>query len=115
MVVEAGVSIIIALVGVIATFATIKSKVDGILIRVDAFGKKIDQHSEILAEHKIKIAQAPTTEFVDNRYVSKELFISFEKHLDDKLESINRGLDGRFESLEKSIMSAIERVENGKG
>jgi len=68
----------------------------------EAFGKKIDIHSREIVELKTKLANVPTMEEVRNEFVSKEMFKQMEKHIDEKFDKVENGLDKILSKLDKS-------------
>ena len=123
------VSLIIALIGVISSFSVIKQKVneggskdteqderlkvlekfmnektpflDHLSKVENAYGKKLDEHSNALVEVKEKITQAPTMTEVRNEFVSKEMFKQMEKHIDEKFDKLENGIEKILYKLEK--------------
>jgi len=96
------VSVAIAAIAGIATFTAVKSKVEGMSKRQDKIGEKIDEHSELLAAHNIRILQAPTKDFVDNKFVTKELFQQFEKHMEEHFKGITSALKELSQNVKDS-------------
>jgi hypothetical protein len=102
------ISVIIAVVGVISTFAVTKNKVENNDKQIEAifkmlkgFGEKVDNHSESLSEHKVMIKSSMTMSQADNKYVSKEMFKQMEKHIDGKFETLENGIEKILLKLEK--------------
>jgi phosphopantetheine adenylyltransferase len=123
------VSLIIAFIGAVSSFAVIKQKVneggskdreqddrlktlekfmnektpflDHLSKVENAYGKKLDDHSNALVEVKEKITQAPTMTEVRNEFVSKEMFKQMEKHIDEKFDKLENGIEKILTKLEK--------------
>ncbi len=101
-------SLVIAIVGVISTFAVTKNKVDNNDKQIEALfkmnksiGEKVDNHGESLSEHKVMIKSSMTMNDADNKYVSKEMFQQMEKHMDDKFDRLENGIEKILTKLEK--------------
>jgi hypothetical protein len=62
---------------------------------------KLDIANEVLAEHKVKLGTAPTMEQVRAEFVSKEMFKQMEKHIDEKFDKLENGIDKILNKLEK--------------
>jgi len=66
------------------------------------FFEKLDIMNETITEHKTKLANAPTMEQVRVEFVSKEMFKQMEKHIDEK-----------FDKLESGIEKILNKLDNG--
>ena len=124
------VSVAVALVGVISTFAVMRSNVHRLtetnkeqgkkleelekfrnenapviahLSKVEGLMfKKIDGHSAVLASLKEQISQVPSMREVRGEFVTKELFLQFEKHIDGRFDGLSKGFNkGLAEILDK--------------
>ena len=123
------ISVIIAGVGVVSSFAVIKQKVNEggskdteqdqrlallekfmnekkplleHLSKVEhAFGKKLDEHGNSIVELRERLSQNPTMKEVRDEFVSKEMFKQMEKHIDEKFDRVEMGLSKILEKLEK--------------
>ena len=121
------ISLVIAFIGVISSFAVIKQKVNEggskdkeqdhrlkdlekfmnekqpLLVHLSkiehAYGKKLDEHSSAIVAVKEKITQAPTMKEVRDEFVSKEMFKQMEKHIDEKFDRVELGLSKILEKL----------------
>lgn len=123
------VSLVIALVGVVSSFAVIRQKVneggnkdqeqDKRLTDLEkfmneknpmlnhfskieeAYGKKLDTHSRDITELQQKITQTPTMTEVRNEFVTKEMFKQMEKHIDEKFDKLESGIEKILNKLDK--------------
>lgn len=102
------ISIVIAIVGVVSTFAITKNKVENNDKQIEAIfkilkdlGEKVDLHSESLSEHKVMIKSSMTMTQADNKFVSKELFKQMEKHIDEKFDKLENGIEKILAKLVK--------------
>ena len=108
------VSVVVALVGVVSTFAVMRSNVHRLnetnkeqakkleelekfrnenapviahLSKVeDSMFAKIDSHSESLTSLKEQVGQVPSMKEVRDEFVTKELFLQMQKHMDEKFD-----------------------------
>lgn len=67
----------------------------------EAYGKKLDFHAKELVEVKTKLGQAPTMKEVREEFVSKEVFLQMEKHIDEKFAGLQGGIDKILNKLDK--------------
>lgn len=123
------VSLVIALVGVVSSFAVIRQKVneggnkdqeqDKRLTELEkfmneknpmlnhfskieeAYGKKLDNHSRDITELQQKITQTPTMTEARNEFVTKEMFKQMEKHIDEKFDKLESGIEKILNKLDK--------------
>lgn len=123
------VSLVIALVGVVSSFAVIRQKVneggnkdqeqDKRLTELEKFmneknpmlnhfskieegyGKKLNKHSMDITELQQKITQTPTMTEVRNEFVTKEMFKQMEKHIDEKFDKLENGIEKILNKLDK--------------
>lgn len=105
------INIAIALVGVITTFITMKDKIDGLIKsneekdrKLDSLHRRLDNHGDDIVKLNTKAELAMTAKDVDEKYVSKELFRQFEKHIDKRFDRIEDG--------QGKILSFIEKVSS---
>lgn len=112
MVVETGLLISGATVvaSIAGSWAVIKSnnerhgkEIEGIKGSVNGLGGRIDIHGESIVELRTKQSASITARECDDKYVSKELFRQFEKHL-----------DGRFDTIETGMGKILGYLENGR-
>lgn len=133
------ISVVIAIVGYIAMAVTVKNKTeqnskDIEAIRkehkesVSVIGSKMDDHfkeddvihgrifgkldkaSEELATHKVQLANSPSMEQVRNEFVSKEMFKQLEKNIDSKIDTTEKHLLDKVDTMGKSINETLQRV-----
>ncbi|WP_373073875.1 hypothetical protein [Sulfurimonas sp.] len=62
---------------------------------------KIDELNTEIAEHKVRLGNAPTMEQVRAEFVSKEMFKQMEKHIDEKFDKLENGIDKILDKLDK--------------
>ena len=123
------VSVVVALVGVVSTFAVLRSNVHRLnetnkeqakkLEQLERFGNenapviahlskaedlmfaKLDAHSESLTSLKEQVGQAPSMKEVRDEFVTKELFMQMQKHMDEKFDHVDKGLAKILSKLEE--------------
>ncbi|MBE0471772.1 MAG: hypothetical protein IBX55_19960 [Methyloprofundus sp.] len=107
----AAASVILTWVG---TFAVMRYRIDNaektsekdqgeVQKRLDRYGLKIDDHSELLREHSAKIDQSPTMSEVRAEFVSKEFFQLHKEHIDNQFKNLNRHLDKHNAEVTEAI------------
>lgn len=129
------ISVVIALVGVISTFAVYKNKVsdsedrdkkqDDRLEKLEKFMNsntpllehlsksenaifaKLDKHSSGITTLQQQIGQSPTMKEVRDEFMTKEMFRQVEKHIDNRFDTFEKKFDGLNEGLEK-ILAAVK-------
>ena len=90
------------LVTIVMFFITVgyyKGKVDTIIkdnealhSKMDAYHHRLDIHGDDLVRLNTKAELAITAKEVDEKYLSKELFRQFEKHIDGRFDGVEAGL-----------------------
>ena len=90
------------LVTIVMFFITVgyyKGKVDTITkdnealhSKMDAYHHRLDIHGDDLVRLNTKAELSITAKEVDEKYLSKELFRQFEKHIDGRFDGIEAGL-----------------------
>lgn len=123
------ISLIIAIVGAVATYAVMRNNVDRLVkenekLKTDfaelekfknetkpqfyAMTKACDEikdkqaeQSQIIAQLKEQIAQAPTMKEVRQEFVTKEMFKQMEKHIDEKFSLVQHGIDEILKKLDR--------------
>lgn len=90
------------LVTIVMFFITVgyyKGKVDTITkdnealhSKMDAYHHRLDTHGDDLVRLNTKAELAITAKEVDEKYLSKELFRQFEKHIDGRFDGVEAGL-----------------------
>ena len=103
--------IIANLVTIVIFFITVgyyKGKVDAILkdneqlhSKLDAYHRRLDVHGDDLVRLNTKSELAITAKEVDEKYLSKELFRQFEKHIDGRFDGVEAGL--------KQILNLVQK------
>jgi len=63
--------------------------------------EKLDGINETITEHKTRLGNAPSMEQVRAEFVSKEMFKQMEKHIDEKFDKVENGIDKILSKLEK--------------
>ena len=94
--------IVANLATIIAFFITVgyyKGKVDALSkdnealhAKMDAYHRRLDTHGDDIVRLNTKAELAMTAKEVDEKYVSKELFRQFEKHIDGRFDGIDTSL-----------------------
>ena len=123
------VSVAIALVGVVSVFAVMRANVNSLneenkeqakkLEQLEKFKsenvpvikhlsnvenlafKKIDNHSNLLTSLREQIGQVPSMREVRDEFVTKELFLQMQKHMDEKFDHLDKGLGKILDKLEE--------------
>lgn len=90
------------LVTIVMFFITVgyyKGKVDTITkdneslhSKMDSYHHRLDIHGDDLVRLNTKAELAITAKEVDEKYLSKELFRQFEKHIDGRFDGVEAGL-----------------------
>lgn len=73
----------------------------GINQKLDAYHRRLDTHGDDIVILNTKAELAITSKEVDEKYLSKEMFRQFEKHIDDKFDSVQAGLDKILSFIQK--------------
>lgn len=60
--------------------------------KIDAYHRRLDTHGDDLVRLNTKAELAITAKEVDEKYLSKELFRQFEKHIDGRFDGVEAGL-----------------------
>lgn len=69
--------------------------------KLDAYHRRLDTHGDDIVILNTKAELAITSKEVDEKYLSKEMFRQFEKHIDDKFDSVQAGLDKILSFIQK--------------
>ena len=96
-------NIIVAAIGFIAMVAVTKYVVGELKKNVNIIFDRLDKHGDDLVALNTKSELAVTAKDVDDKFVSKELFRQFEKHM-----------DRRFDNLETGQRQILEYISSGK-
>lgn len=125
------ISLVIAIIGAVATYAVMRNNVDRLVkenekLKEDfaelekfknetkpqffAMSKSCDEikdkqaeQSQIIAQLKEQIAQAPTMKEVRQEFVTKEMFKQMEKHIDEKFSLVQHGIDEILKKLDRRV------------
>ena len=99
------------LVTIVMFFITVgyyKGKVDTILkdnetlhSEMDIYHRRLDTHGDDIVRLNTKAELAITAKEVDEKYLSKELFRQFEKHIDGRFDGVEAGL--------KQILNLVQK------
>lgn len=60
--------------------------------KMDAYHRRLDTHGDDIVRLNTKAELAITAKEVDEKYLSKELFRQFEKHIDGRFDGVEAGL-----------------------
>lgn len=82
---------------------TISKDNDNLNNKLDAYHRRMDVHGDDIVRLNTKAELAMTAKEVDEKYVSKELFRQFEKHIDK-----------RFDCLDESLGKILNYMKEGK-
>ena len=77
---------------IIGTAYVIKHMVAELKKTVDSHNIRLEKHGDDLVKLNTRSELAVTAEQVDSKYVSKELFRQFEKHIDKRFDSVEDGM-----------------------
>lgn len=71
--------------------------------KMDAYHRRADVHGDDIVRLNTKAELAMTAKEVDEKYVSKELFRQFEKHI-----------DGRFDGIDTSLSEILSYIKKDR-
>ena len=71
---------------------TITKDNDALHSKMDEYHRRLDTHGDDLVRLNTKAELAITAKEVDEKYLSKELFRQFEKHIDGRFDGVEAGL-----------------------
>jgi hypothetical protein len=97
------ISVILAVVGAIGIFAVTRYITTDNSKRIDAIAKKVDDHAEVLSEHKIIVSSVVTMDQVDVKFITRDLFAAHEKHIDQRFLSLEKKLDSEFSDIKEIL------------
>lgn len=107
------VSLGIGAITYISLFVTVKNKVDSHQREIDESHKiiktlfaRLDKHGDDIVKLNTQSELSMTQKDVDNKYVSKELFRQYEKHIDKRFD--------RLEAGQGKILAFIEDITKRK-
>lgn len=99
------------LITIVIFFITVgyyKGKVDSITkdneslhTKLDAYHRRLDTHGDDLVRLNTKSELAITAKEVDEKYLSKEMFRQFEKHIDNRFDNIEASLQQILNFIKK--------------
>lgn len=69
--------------------------------KMDAYHRRLDTHGDDIVRLNTKAELAITAKEVDEKYLSKELFRQFEKHIDGRFDGVETGL--------KQILNLVQK------
>lgn len=69
--------------------------------KLDAYHKRLDTHGDDLVRLNTKAELAITAKEVDEKYLSKEMFRQFEKHIDNRFDNIETSLQQILNFIKK--------------
>lgn len=93
----------IAVISLVAALAVAQFVTRQNAHRIDAIGKKVDEHSEVISEHKIIVSNAVTMEQVDSKFLTRDLFRAHEKHIDQRFVNLEKKLDSGFGDIKELL------------
>ena len=67
----------------------------------DEHAHRLEKHGDNLVELNTRSSLSMTAKDVDDKYVSKELFRQFEKHIDKRFDSVEDGMGKILRFVEK--------------
>ena len=67
----------------------------------EAQGKKLDCQAKELIELKTKLANTPSMKEVREEFVSKEVYLQMEKHMDEKFAGLQNGISEILKTVKK--------------
>jgi len=97
------ISLLLAGITFIALIAVMRYMVAELKRNQEIFFKRLDKHGDDLVALNSRAEFAVTAKDVDEKFVSKEFFRQFEKHIDK-----------RFDSLENGVGKILEHIKDSK-
>lgn len=85
------VSLLIAVVGVIGVIFVMRYMVSELKKNQDSIYKRLDRHGDDIVALNTRSELAVTAKDVDEKFVSKEIFYQFEKHMDKRFDGLEKG------------------------
>lgn len=86
------ISLGIAIIAVIGSAYVTRYMVAELMKTSDVHSERLEKHGDNLVELNTKSELSMTAKDVDEKYVSKELFRQFEKHMDKRFDSVEDGM-----------------------
>lgn len=96
-------SLAISAGGIVGMFAVNRYMTAENARRIEGIGKKVDEHSEVISEHKIIVSNAVTMEQVDSKFLTRDLFKAHEKHIDQRFVNLEKKLDSGFNDIKELL------------
>jgi len=97
------ISLAMSVAGIVAMFAVNRYMTAENARRIEGIGKKVDEHSEVISEHKIIVSNAVTMEQVDSKFLTRDLFKAHEKHIDQRFVNLEKKLDSGFNDIKELL------------
>lgn len=72
----------------IGTFSVMRYVVGELKKSQEAQSERLEKHGDAIVELQTRLNLAMTSKDVDDKYVSKELFRQFEKHIDNRFDEV---------------------------
>ena len=98
------VTLIISAGTIVGTFAVTKYIVGELKNNQSAIFERLEKHGDAIVALNTKVQSAITAKDVDDKFVSKELFRQFEKHIDSRFDEVKDSFkqlnDGQNQILE---------------
>lgn len=89
---------------IVGTFAVMKYVVGELKNNQNAIFDRLEKHGDAIVALNTKAQSAITAKDVDDKFVSKELFRQFEKHIDNRFDEVKESFkqlnDGQGKILE---------------
>lgn len=102
------ISVVSALAAFISTFAVTRYMVIDMKKNQELIFQRLDRHGDDIVALNTKSELAVTAKDVDDKFVSKELFRQFEKHIDKRFDTIQDG-QNQILAYVKSIADKEEK------
>jgi len=86
----------------LVAFMNSKGPVIEQLLKIEeSYGKKLDVHSNKIIELTTQLGATPTMKEVRDEFVSKEVFLQMEKHIDQKFLVVTTGINEILKELKE--------------
>jgi len=97
------ISLGIAITAVIGSAYVNRYQISETKKKVDVHDDRLEKHGDNLVELNTKSSLAMTSDDVDKKYVSKELFRQFEKHIDKRFDNVEAVMGKILVHIEREI------------
>lgn len=67
--------------------------------RIEKIALLMDEHSKLISEYKVLLANSVTMEQVDQKFITRDLFQQNEKHIDQRFQSLEKKIDSGFSEM----------------